>query len=378
MRIAVVFAISVAVVLVLILTRPDTKAELQPLPAPAVDIEPVRLMDVQPVTVLAGKLRPARIAELRFEVSGRIVERLVEPGHAVDAGDLLLRISAGDFSDLAEESRALLEQEENAAERDRRLLELTIEETRVLERELERLARLGRDSLASQSQYDEILQRLLRQRGEEARLRYSVETAAARMAARRAAWNRSVRDLERSRLTAPFPATVNAVRAQIGDYVSPGQAAVELVDLSELDLHLEVTGPVAAMLSMWQEVRVLGPEYSGSGRIIAMAADPDPSTNTHALRIRLPGTGLQPGMLLAAELPGRALRQVPVVPIAAVLREESGAYVYRVRDRQLVKTPVQLLERHRDLQVVQGLDPGTVIVSRDVAALAEGQEVTVR
>ncbi|MFQ5660689.1 MAG: efflux RND transporter periplasmic adaptor subunit [Gammaproteobacteria bacterium] len=377
MRNITVIVLTVAVVALIVLTRPDTKAELQPLPLPGVAVETVRLMDVQPKTVITGRLQPARKAHLRFEVSGKVTGRYVEPGQRVATGELLLKIDEGDFLDTVEETRALLLQEQKAIDRDRQLLELVVKERQLLEQELARLHKLGQESLASKSKYDEAEQKLLRQRQEEARLRYSVETASSRLQTRRAGLDRAQRNLDRVRLTAPFQATVNAVQAVIGDYVSPGQPAVDLVQTDELDLYLEAPGRVVSSLARGQEITISVAGQKRSGRTIALAVDPDPNTNTYAVRIRLPGIGLTSGQLARAELPGAFLQQVPVVPLTSILHEEGKSYVYTLDRNHVVKTPVRLIKRYGALQVIDGLASGTSIVARDVTVLTDGQEVSV-
>lgn len=377
MRIPGILAFAVVVVVLLVLTRPETLAELQPLPPPRVPFDTVKLMDIQPITVVTGRLQPVRKAHLRFEVSGQLIKRLVEPGQTVSAGELLLKIDDGDFLDSVDEVRAILRQEEDAIDRDRRLLELSIKQRALLKRELQRLQQLGKKSLASESNYDEAQQRLLRQQAEEASLQHSVDTSVSRLQTRRAALNRAQRNLDRTRLTAPFAATVNAVNVAVGDYVSLGQPAIDLVQLDELDLSLEVTGTVVSALSLGRVVNVTIGEQSRTGRIVAVAADPDANTNTFALRIRLSGRGLLAGQLARAGLPGEFMSQVPVVPLTAVLREENNNYVFRLSNGHVVKTPIRLIKRYLDLQIIDGLPVNTRIVANNVAALADQQAVAV-
>ena len=377
MRISGILAVAAVLVVLLVLTRPETRAELQPLPPSRVLLDTVRLMDIQPVTVITGRLQPVRKAHLRFEVSAQLIERLVEPGQIVFAGELLLKIEDGDFLDSVDEARAILLLEEEAIDRDRRLLELSIKQRALVERELQRLRQLGKESLASRSNYDEVEQRLLRQQADEASLRHSVGTSVSRLQTRRAALNRAQRNLRRTRLVAPFAATVNAVNVGVGDYVSSGQPAIDLVQLDELDLSLEVTGTVVSSLSLGRVINVTIGEHSRTGKIVAMAADPDANTNTYALRIRLSGSGLFAGQLARAELPGEFMSQVPVVPLTAVLREEGNNYVFRLSNGHVVKTPIRLIKRHQDLQVIDGLPVNTRIVANDVAALADQQAVSV-
>jgi RND family efflux transporter MFP subunit len=363
----------------LIWTRPDTQAELQPLPPARVFTDVVQQMSVQPVTRITGKLQPARKASLRLEVTGNVIARFVEPGQKVAAGEPLLQLEDGDFRDAVNEARALLSQEQNAIDRDRRLLELVTKEREIQDREVNRMETLGRDSLASKSKYDEALRLLLQHQEEETRLKHSVDTAEARLNIRRAAMNLAERNLDRSRLVAPFAGTINSVMFDVGDHVSAGQVAMELVQLDELDLYLEITGQLAHQLQLGQEVKLVINDAELKGNIHAITPDPNPVTHTHALRIRLPAGNqmfdLYPGQLVMAELPGRPLNDVEVVPVSSILREEGRAYVFTVEGNRISKHQVELVARQNDMQIIDGISPGTRIVARDVTLLADGQVV---
>lgn len=378
----IIAALTAAVTGVLIWTGPESQATLQPLPPQRVVTAEVRSIDFQPVRHLTGQLQPTRSARLHFEVSGQLIERHIEPGQQIATDEILLQLDAADYADAVSEAEAELTQERETLDRDRRLLELIDEQVALQEKEVERMDRLGQRSLASKSNYDTAVQSLLQLQAEAARLRYSVSSATARRQQREAAYNRAKRNLERTRLRAPFAATVDSVAVDVGDYVTPGQMATELVQLDELDLVLDVPGPVAATLSRGQSVEVTVPQNGDrktrSGRIVALAAAPDTVTHTYKLRIRLSGSGLYPGQLVEARLPGLAYNDARIVPAAAILRDEGETYVFRVDDGKLDRLPVTIIQRHQDWQVIEGVAAGTMIVARDVAALADGQPVSVQ
>lgn len=336
----------------------------------------VQAIDFQPVTRLVGALQPVRRSRLQFEVAGPVSVRHVEPGHEVAAGDVLLELERGDYEDAVTEAQAVLQQERAALERDRRLLKLMEQQVQLQQDEAERIAQLGRESLASKSNYDSVRQTLLQLQSEAARLRYRVNSARDRIKQLEAAYSRAQRDLSRTRLQAPFAATVDAVAVEVGDYVSPGQMAVRLVQLEQLDLALDVPAASVGSLELGQTITVGAEDAEREGRIVALAADPDPDTHTFAVRVRLPAGDWRAGQLAEAELPGRRYTDAHVVPATAVLHSEGDTYVFIVKDNTLERVAVDIRQRYQDWQVVEGVAPGTRIVARDVAALADGQEVS--
>jgi RND family efflux transporter MFP subunit len=366
----------VAIPVLLVVTRPEQNPELREAVSPRVQVDVVALHDLQPLATVSGRLEPARKTALHFELSGQVDARPVEPGQKVQQGELLLALASGDFVDALAEAEAQLAQETRNIERDRDLLKLSQRNYALQQSELARLQKLGADSLVSESRLDESRIRLIQLEAETAQLRASVASADSRLALREAARNRAARNLERTRLQAPFAGTVNAVEVQRGDYVTPNQTVVDLIDSSMLDLYLEVRGDVAHALQPGQAVEVSVNGSSLQGEVLALQVDPDPVTFTHAVRVRLPGDRARPGQVAEASLPLQPLRQVAAVPSTAVLYDEGRAYVFRVNVDTLELVEVRLGPRVGELQVVgQGINASDRIVTRDVAALSHGQKV---
>ncbi len=361
---------------VLIYTRPQKAPELKSLAPLRVEAVEVRRANVRPYDRITGRLLPARTSMLHFEVEGNLVERHVEPGQAVQPGELLLRLADSDYRDTLIEAEARLAQEEAGLARDRTLLELAIKNVQLAQTEVARLERLGQESLASQSIRDEANQRLLQLQSEQAHLDYSVTTGRERLTVLRAARDRARRNLERTRLSAPYAGRVNRVLAQVGDHLTPSVEVLALIDDQTLDLYAEVNAATAAALWPGQEIEVAVADRQLSGRLVALQLDPDPSTFTHPLKIRLTGPGLLPGQIATARLPLAPALDALVVPLSALLRDNGQHYVFVIQDRRLERRRVEPGIRFDNLQVIRsGLNAEERVVARDVNALSDGLAV---
>ncbi len=364
--------------MLLVVTAPEEDPELREAVATRVRVVSVERHDLTPSEKVSGRLEPARKADLHFELAGQIAERAVEPGQPVQAGDLLLALVAGDYVDALAEAEAQLTQEQRDITRDRELLQLARENYRLQKNDLQRLEKLGAESLVSQSHLDEVRIKLLGLESEVARLKASTASADARLALKQAARNRAERNLERTRLRAPFAGTVNSVGVQVGDYVTPAQPVLGLVDSGALDLYVEVRGEVAQSLQAGQSVQAEIDGTGIAGEVIALQLDPDPETFTHAMRVRLPAGDIHPGQVALVHLPLTRLHQVVAVPATAVLHEEGETFLFRVQDQTLRRVPVVLGHRVGEWQVIRrGIEAGADVVERDVAALSDGQQVSV-
>lgn len=361
--------------------RPEVHAELREIPAVRVEITKVTTEDVIPLTKITGRLVPVRRTQLHFEVSGQVQERLVEPGQKVRAGDDLVRIESGDFEDVLSEMEIQFEQERLAIERDQQLLNLVNRQITLLQREINRQEKLKKQSMVSQSKIDETRRQLLGERSQQAQLQHSVKTAESRLKMRQVEINKAQRNLQRTVLKSPINATVNSVDVSVGDYVSTGQAVIELVQVDELELVVDATGKEATALELGQVLNVVIDGKKYQGKLTSLQSDPDPVTNTHALKIRLNGKGLFPGQLGEVQLTGKTMTGALVVPVTAVLRENGESYLFRLdqkeKDHYTRRIPVIIKSRDKDRFIVSGIEAGDLIVSRDVAALEDGQKVVV-
>ena len=365
-----------AAIILLLLTAPDKDPELQQVVAPGVRVAVARLHDLVPVETISGRLEPARKAALHFELSGQVHARLVEPGQAAEQGEVLLSLEPGDYEDALSEAEAQLAQESRDIQRDRELLKLSKQNYALQKNDVDRLQQLGADSLVSASRLDAARIKLIQLESDVARLRSSVGSAESRLALRQAASNRAVRNLERTQLSAPFPGIVNAVSVQVGDYITPNQTVVDLIDTVSLDLYVEVRGDVAQALTQGQSVDVDVNGLRLTGKVIALQADPDPVTFTHALRVRLAGDRVRSGQVAQAHLQLQPLDGVIAVPVTAVLFDEGKTYVFRLNGDTLEMVEVVPGKRVGELQVVQqGINANDRIVTRDVSSLSHGQFV---
>jgi len=371
-----VLGVSALIIGLLVMTEPENQPETQPLVAVKVSPVTVRAINIQPEVLVTGRLQPANRALLRFEISGQLEQRLVEPGQLVEQGKVLLRLHDADARDSLVEATARLEMEKAAKVRDQRLFDIAVKDVALQQEEVKRLQQLGSDSLVSVSRRDQAKQKLLQLQANEAQLRYSVETASARLKSAGAARARAARNLARTGLSAPFLGTVNVVNIEVGDYITPNTVAAELVDLDNIDLYIEVDGTTAAALSLQQTVTMQVNDTTQSGVIVAIRSDPDPTTFTHAVRIRLENKGLLPGTLGTVQLPLQTQTSSLVVPVSSLLQEDGRNYVFIISDQQLERREVKIGTRDKDrIVVTSGLQDGMQIVARDIAALTDGQQV---
>lgn len=355
--------------------QPDLRQPIIPLVNPYI----IKPQTLQGSTTLASRLQPSNRARLRFEVTGQLLKRRIEPGQAVNKGDLLLEIDSSRYQQQVERNQANLELEQITNRQNRDLLKLAEEGVTLQNREVDRLSRLRNKLLVSDSSLEQAKRQLLQKKTDLARLKYTVEMAASREKEAQTRLAMAQLDLEKCRLVAPFSGVIDEISVETGEFVAQGQQVLTLIDLDPLEIQLEVSTEVAKHLTLGQTVEVRARQTTLKGHLIAIEQDPDPSTLTHSLTISVRAQDMIPGQRVDITLPLGKYNNAIAIPETAILYESGLAYVFRITEQELEKIQVQVAERVMSQRIIEaGLHFGEVIVANNVSAMSPGLKVRLR
>jgi len=231
--------------------------------APRISVGVMSVDPVQGYTVtrrFTGQIEAAARTDLGFELSGRIADVLVEEGDVVASGTVLARL---DTSVLVPE-RAALEADLAALAADAELARLTLARS-------DALTERGFGSVAAQ---------------DDARL--TLVRAEAGMAAVRARIAGVDVRLEKSVLTAPYPARIGARMADRGQTAAAGQAILVLFDARPAHARVGLPPELVTALAVGDMVtlELRGVELAATLRQIR--PDLDPSTRSRSVVATLP------------------------------------------------------------------------------------------
>ena len=193
-------AIATAVVLVfaLLWTKKGPEAKLEELPPLKVVLLEVQRQDLQPTESLTGRLQPVKTAQLKFEIQGRVKERLVEPGILVQQGTELLKLNSQDLQDQHTQSQSQYDIEQAGIRRDQRMLKLAKQNLALQKAEVQRYEELNSDSLISASQLDAARQQMITLDSQVSDLQYKVTTSKSRVALKESERDLSQRNMQRA------------------------------------------------------------------------------------------------------------------------------------------------------------------------------------
>jgi membrane fusion protein, multidrug efflux system len=206
-------------------------------------------------------------------------------------------------------------------------------------------------------------------------------------------------------------AMIDNARATLSytDITSPiaGRTGIRLIDEGNLVQAGDATGivvitqirPIAVFFSLAQQnlpvlnrgmaegplpIDAFGADNKtplDSGKVVVIDNQVDQTTGTVKLKAEFPNANLQlwPGQFVNVRVLIDTLRQVVVVPTAAIQRGPNGTFVYVVKDGTSVTVRPVTITQQNDVQTViaDGLQAGERVVTTGFARLTEGTKVTV-
>jgi membrane fusion protein (multidrug efflux system) len=197
--------------------------------------------------------------------------------------------------------------------------------------------------------------------------------------------------IERKRIRAPFSGRLGLRQVNLGQYLNPGDAVVELQSLDPIYVNFAVPQQELARLQVGAEVRVTAEGLAGEpvGRITAFDAVVDEATRNVQVQATFsnPDGVLRPGMFVEARVLVGAGQAVTPLPASAVNYAPYGDSVYVVEEmkgpdgksyrgvrQQIVKLGGS---RGDQVAVLSGVKPGEEIVTSGVFKLRPGAAVQV-
>jgi len=303
----------------------------------------------------SGDVHARDESDLGFRVPGKIVQRAVNLGDTVKAGQLLARLDAADAALNKDAAEAALKAADSSYQ--------------FAQRELDRYAALVKTGVVSRSAFEH-QQDLF-------------TTAQANYQQAQRAFELRGNQLAYTELRADHDGTVTSVQADAGQVVAAGQTVMSLAWSSGREVYIDVPENRIGEFSGAKDIRVSlwgnqARSYLGSVRERSASADPATRTFLVKIAIRAPGPEVKLGMTAAVDVADAVDPQELLIPMSALYHKDTTTAVWVVdpKTSQLRLKPVQV-ERYTDAGVVigAGLAPGDTVVLKGVNELYEQEPV---
>jgi RND family efflux transporter MFP subunit len=291
-------------------------------------------------------------SNLGFRVSGKIVERLVDVGQQVKAGQPLMRI---DDTDL----RLALTAKRNAVSAARAMVVQAEPDER-------RYASLLKDGWVPRQRYEQA--------------KATLDTAQAQLAAAEAEARVTENEAAYAVLVADADGTVVETLGEPGQVVSAGQPVVRTAQAGPREAVVALPETIRPAIGSLAEAIV----YGGDGRrytahLRQLSNSADVQTRTYEARYVLDGEAAAAplGATVTVRLASQTSERQVQVPLGAVLDdgEKTGVWVLDTATSTVRFRPVKLVRVASETAVISGLNSGDPIVSLGAHLLQEGMRV---
>jgi RND family efflux transporter MFP subunit len=350
-----------------------TSPELEPT-SPEPVATTVRVLTVKPEAVRLtvhsqGTVAPNTESELVSEVAGRVVWKspALVNGGSFRKGDELLRIEDQDYRSAVERARAA--QARAQAEYEHSNFEY------------QRLESLEARQLASRSALENA-QRIFKI------AEATLQDASAGLA-------QAERDLDRTRLYAPFEGLVRRQAVDIGQFVNRGAAVATLYASAESEVRLPIADRQLAFLNIpmgslgelpedQQPDVVLSAEYAGQalewrGRIVRTEAAIDTASRMVHVIARVANTDqptpLSVGLFVNAEIQGLLAQDIVRLPRAA-LRDDNQVLIVDAENKLRFRAVEPLRLYQDEVFIHGGLAAGDRVCISPLQTVVDGMSVT--
>lgn len=328
----------------------------------------------------SGNLEFNTQIQIRSEVTGRVLEVLVEEGDVVKQGQLLMRLDPTAFQADVNRTRALVRSQQIDIQRAQAQLA-------DFKRQFDRQHRLFEVALVQQETIDSLQNHL-----DIAHI--NVAAAEAALEQGKASLAMAEDSLSKTIYRAPIDGLLSTVDIKPGETVIAGSTNIigsplmTLADPSAILAELRVDEADIANVHMGQRAEIFAAAYPHQaipGEVIQIATSARYMDQSQSLSFRVkvllqPGDiNLYPGMSCRAELILSEQDAAIQIPIAAIQRDNEIAFVWTVEDGNISKRPVVLgLATDIAQEIVSGLALDEEVIigpARSMLQLQEGSRV---
>jgi len=316
----------------------------------------VRAEEIRSGPALSGQLSAENQVTVRSEVSGAVLNTLVDVGAAVREGQELARLDDSGIRDMYISARSGVTTAENSAQ--------------IAEREVQRAEALSKAGAIADRQRDQA--------------RNQLTAAQAMLADARARLANAEKQLNKTVIKAPFSGVISARSVNAGDFVSPGTATFTIVNPSTMRLEASVSAEDLGAIRLGAPVEFTVNGYGNrrfTGRISSINPVADPATRQVRVIATIPNQGgTLVGGLFADGRIASAAKTALTVPYTAVDVRGVRPWVLRVKAGKAEKQEVQLGlrdEATERVEITEGVAAGDTLLLGTAQGISPGTPVRV-
>jgi len=315
----------------------------------------VEQKSLRPFVETIGTLKPYEEVIVSSEVDGIVKNLRVNEGSPVSRGTVLVELNETNYRHEMNRDDAVLRQ-----------AEASLANAKL---EYERKAALYKEELVTKQQFDDISARLALTAGELDRARANLSLAKEK--------------LTKTKIYSPLQGIVREKKVTTGDYVRNGSQLLWIVKSDPIKLSFTVPEKEVGKLKAGQDVMFKVdsfPDTEFKGLLSTIYPSLEEKTRTLQVEALVPNhdAKLKPGLFAKVTLYTGQSKDIVIVPITAVLYEDSRVKVFVAEGDRAKERPVKIGSKYGEyLEILEGLQKSEIVVVVGQNNLAEGVKINV-
>ena len=211
----------------------------------------------------------------------------------------------------------------------------------------------------------------------------SADEAASNLAVNTAAVELARVQLDKTRITAPFAGIVGLRHVSAGEYITAGQALVNLEAIDPVKADFRVPEKFLPAIRVGQTIKIkvdAFPEDSFEGRVYAIDPRLDVAGRSLLVRAMVPNRDqrLRPGLFARVTVLLQLKEDALSVPEQAIVPQGESQFVFKIVDGKAKLTKVKIgTRREGRVEIVEGLAAGDQVVTAGQLKIRDGSPVTI-
>ena len=189
--------------------------------------------------------------------------------------------------------------------------------------------------------------------------------------------------LERMKIVAPFSGIVGLRRVSVGEYVTPGQALVNLEAIDPIKAEFRVPEKFLPAIAVGQPIRIrvdAFPDSNFEGKVYAIDPRIDVAGRSLLVRALIPNNDqrLRPGLFARVTVILQLKEDALTVPEQALVPEGADQFVFKIDAGKAKMTKVVIgTRREGRVEILEGLAKNDQVVTAGQLKIRDGSAVTV-
>jgi membrane fusion protein (multidrug efflux system) len=183
-------------------------------------------------------------------------------------------------------------------------------------------------------------------------------------------------------IVAPFSGTIGLREISMGSYITPGIRIANIYRIDPVKIDFQIPGRYLQDINVGDRLYFSVDAYDEQfeGEIYAIEPEIDPNTRSIRLRAKSPNPDgkLYPGQFVKINLVLQEIQDAIMVPTIAVVPELNRTKVFVLKEGKVETKIVETgIRNENEVQIINGLVPGDVVLTSGLLQVRPGMEVNV-